>query len=146
MSWLTVLIILAALIIAGLAFYAGRLLYLLRQQRQRQAEAIAARNTKLLDSIHIIARAMLEEQCDFSEGAIRICNLLDHLHPHQPYQQTFPTLFTLFERVKDMPTHEARQALSKTERRQQDRQRQGWEQELAGGIRQEAEVLKDLRH
>ncbi|WKE65453.1 DUF2489 domain-containing protein [Gallaecimonas kandeliae] len=146
MTWLTTLALLGVLVIAGLAFYLGKLLFMVKAQRQKREAAIAERNEKLLSSIHIIARAMLEEQCDFSEGAIRIRNLLDHLHPYKAYGERFPALFDLYKRVKDLPTHEARKELDKKELRRQDREREGWERELSDAIKAEAELLKDLSH
>ncbi|WP_341502486.1 DUF2489 domain-containing protein [Gallaecimonas sp. GXIMD4217] len=140
------LAVLGLAIILGLAFYAGRLLMQLKAQKEARTAAIAKRNGKLLDSIHIIAKAMLEEQCGYSEGAIRIRVLLDHLQPAKDFSGDFPALFDLYERVKDLPTHEARKKYPKQEIRRQDREREGWEKELAEAIKAESEQLKDLVH
>ena len=78
---------LGAIIIAGLAFYAGQLLYKLSaqkkliakkqaEQKQKLAASRLKRNAKLADSIHLIARAMKEEQCEFSEGCLRVWVLM----------------------------------------------------------------------
>ncbi len=80
---LIIAIVNGAAIIAGLAFYAGQLLYKVNAQNkliakkqaeheQKLAASKATRNAKLADSIHLIARAMNEEQCEFSEGCLRI--------------------------------------------------------------------------
>ena len=77
---------LAVIIIASLAFYAGKLLKQLSAQKlaQQQAElahqqALAKHDHNVLASVKIIVRAMQEEQCDFSEGCWRLSVLLDSL-------------------------------------------------------------------
>lgn len=61
-------IIIAAAIVAGLAFYAGKLLFQLKVQKEKQQAQIeklkvkaAERNAKIADSINLIARAMKEK-------------------------------------------------------------------------------------
>lgn len=146
MSFWAIAALVGTLVVIGLAFYAGKLLFMLKAQKQKEQAFLADHNEKLLKSIRIIAASMLEEQCDFSEGAIRIRVLTDHLLPYKSYQEQFPALFDLYDRVKDMPTHEARNNMDKKERRQQDRQREAWERELAAAIKEEARVLKNLTH
>ncbi|EKE73016.1 DUF2489 domain-containing protein [Gallaecimonas xiamenensis] len=146
MSAWTIAAVIGALIVVALAFYAGKLLFMVKAQRQKEEAFLAEHNQKLEKSIRIIAAAMLEDQCELSEGVIRIRVLMDHLLPYQAYGDRFPALFDLYERVKDLPTHEARQAQDKKERRRQDREREGWERELADAIKAEAAQLKDFRH
>ena len=76
-------IIVAVAIVAGLAFYAGKLLFQLKvqkEQQQAQLEKLKAkaleRNAKIADSINLIARAMKEKQCEYSEGCLRIWVLM----------------------------------------------------------------------
>jgi len=146
MSFWTIAAIVGVVIIIGLAFYAGKLLFMVKAQRQKEEAFLAEHNEKLLKSVRIIAAAMVEEQCDFSEGAIRIRVLTDHLLPYKDYQPQFPALFDLYDRVKDMPTHDARKTMDKKERFKQDMQRAAWEQELGAAIKLEAKMLKELTH
>lgn len=134
---------LAALVIAGLAFYAGRLLFLLKRQNQRQYEAKQKRIDNITESIKTIALAMSQQQCDLSEGAIRIYRLLEALplDPRPDYDTQFPQLRELFLKVVGFDTHEARQALDKRERRRQDKAREEIEAEYESRILPELEKI-----
>ncbi|MBO1256798.1 DUF2489 domain-containing protein [Alteromonas sp. 5E99-2] len=123
---LLVLLIIGCLIVAGLAFYAGRLLLLLSKQNQQRQQALDDRIDNLLESIVTISKAMLQQQCELSEGAIRICNLLQALplNPSPDYSSKFPAIFTLFSAISGFATLEARRALDKRSRMLEDRQRQ----------------------
>lgn len=123
---LVVLIIIGGLIVAGLAFYAGRLLLLLSKQNQRRQQALDERINTISESIVTISKAMLQQQCELSEGAIRICNLLKALplNPSPEYANKFPAIFTLFDAISGFATLEARRALDKRSRMQEDKQRQ----------------------
>lgn len=146
--WLTLLIILAVSIVMGLAFYAGRLLWLLKQQniQQQQAAAKAAQQQQdkkqyLQESIVLISRAMLEQQCEFSEGALRLWVLLDHWpQADKPDATTsYPGIYQMYSVVKDMPTHQARKEQDKKLTRQQDKLRLTAEKDL------KAQIEDDLR-
>ena len=71
--------LLGGLILLGLAVYAGTLMARLKRQQEMQQHAIAARNERILESVRVIAHAVRDGQCDYSEGAIRLTNLLDAL-------------------------------------------------------------------
>ncbi|MBW8190068.1 DUF2489 domain-containing protein [Neiella marina] len=147
-----ILLALASAIIAGLAIYAGKLLWQLYQQqqtqRQRQAQAIAQKhqqivkkNKSLWQSIDTICRAAQQGQCCTSEAAIRLCVLLGHLHfdGEQPNLATrFPGIHGLHAAIKHHPTHDARKSYSKKEIRKLDQEREQFEQEF------EAQVQHDL--
>ncbi|NTS78665.1 DUF2489 domain-containing protein [Catenovulum sp. SM1970] len=150
--WLGILIAAAFLIIAGLSFYAGRLLFLLKKQKEKQQKAeqafvekIQQRRQFQQDSIRTIAKAVVEEQCELSEGAIRICVLLDNAAAReQAFASEYPSFYQLYNNIKSFPTHEARKELSKKERMRQDMQRWNWEGELKDGMLAEAEKLKQF--
>lgn len=148
MTW--VLVVLAALIVAALAFYAGMLLWQLQQQtKQQQQQLLMAQQQKaekqryLTESIILICRAMLEQQCELSEGALRVWVLLDHLVPErQPDPvSSYPGLHQMYQVVKDMPTHEARKQQSKQQIFNQDKIRLAAEQELKDFILADAKAL-----
>ncbi|MEO2268762.1 DUF2489 domain-containing protein [Pseudoalteromonas pernae] len=143
--WL-IAIIIGTLIIAGLAFYAGRLLWQVREQnrlvekkREQYAQKRAARNAKLSDSINLIAKAMKEGQCEYSEGCLRVWVLMSQYQFEQEVtlESEYPGVFAMYEAVKDLPTHEARKKYSKKEIFKQDSARWRKEQEL------EEQILKD---
>lgn len=122
----------AAVIVAALAFYAGRLLWQLQQQTKQQQQKKAEKEQYLRDSIVLICKAMLEQQCELSEGALRLWVLLDHLVPeHKPDPvQSYPWLHRMYQVVKDMPTHKARKQQDKALTQQQDDVRLQAEQDL----------------
>ncbi|MFT6086333.1 MAG: hypothetical protein ACJAWT_000686 [Glaciecola sp.] len=133
-----------AIIIIALGVYAGKLLFVLMQQKARQQAARDKRIDSIVQSIQTIAFAMQQQQCNYSEGAIRICNLLKALPIENipDYSLVFPQLHSLFDTIKDYPTHEERSALSKQEIRKQDRQREQIESEAESGIQEEIGRLK----
>jgi hypothetical protein len=137
------IIIAAALIVAGLAFYAGTLLWQLQQQSQAAARQLADKQQYLRDSIILICKAMRDEQCELSEGALRVWVLLDHLVPdHKPDPVTsYPGLHQMYQVVKDMPTHKARQAQAREVTARQDTVRLNAEQELKDFILADVEAL-----
>lgn len=138
--------LLGAVIVIALGVYAGKLLFLLKQQKRRQLNARNKRITSMVQSIQTIAFAMQQQQCNYSEGAIRICNLLKALPIENipDYSLTFPKLHDLFDKIKHYPTHEERNALSKQERRQQDKQREEYESEAETGVQEEIARLKEF--
>ncbi len=123
--WILVTLI-AVIIIGGLSFYLGRLLWLIKQQKLKRQQAIDSKNANLTESIVLIAKAMREGQCELSEGALRIWVLLDHLQrPDKPDAvQAYPGLFKMYDVVKDMPTHQARKTRDKKEIRHLDHLRE----------------------
>lgn len=153
MSILWAFVILVAIaIITGLAFYAGKLLWQLQQQTKRQQQEQQAQQEKLLEkkrylqeSIVLISRAMQEQQCEFSEGALRLWVLLDHWpQDNKPDAiQTYPGLYQMYQVVKDMPTHQARKDQDKKLTRQQDKLRQQAEIDLRELI--QADITKLLQ-
>lgn len=142
----TLLLIGAVVIIIGLGIYAGKLLFLLQLQNKKQTQVRQQRIDNIQSSIQTIAFAMLQQQCELSEGAIRICNLLEALpiDPLPNYKDDYPSLFKLFESVKHFPTHQDRAKLSKKTRREQDKQREQLESEFESEVLKEAKLLKQF--
>lgn len=150
--WL--IITLAIVIILALAGYAGKLLWQLKQQtaeeraKEQQQQAQKQKNIKrLADSIDTIAKAMQQGQCDYSEGTIRICVLLDHLLPNLDdapnYTQRYPQFHGFYNQIKHLATHKQRSNLPANERMQQDLHRIKHEEQSKPAI--ESEELPKLR-
>ena len=125
MVW-TFLIIAGIAIIIGLGVYAGRLLFLLKQQNLRQKLMRESRINTITESILTITKAMEQQQCELSEGAIRVVNLLDALPIQSPpdYRQKFPHIHTLFVEISGFAVLDARKKLSSKEKWQQDKERE----------------------
>ena len=149
LSLTTFLLILATIIIAGLAYYAGKLLQQLGAQKQLQKEATAKKlqgliisDNKALNSVLIITRAMREEQCDFSEGCWRISVLLSSLKTVDSSMLPFPNIFKFYDGIKHLSILDDRKQLSKKERMQQDLTRMKLESSLREGIQLELVPLE----
>ena len=142
------LLAVAILIVAGLAFYLGQLLFQIKHQQKAQQKALAdaqhkwaERQQYLLDSITLIAKAALEQQCEYSEAALRIWVLLENYQPELAQACRFPGLFALYDCVKAMPTHEARNELDKKELRHLDHVREQAEIQLHDSMTKDLQEL-----
>lgn len=141
MVWL--LAVVGIVVVAGLSVYAGLLLARLRAQNKSIAVGEAKRTNYLHESIHTIALAMQQEQCPLSEGCIRIAVLLDNLPDatHAGYATRWPAIHDMYERIKHMPTHDARKEFPKKEIRKMDLEREGYEVEMEAAIQADVDTL-----
>lgn len=138
-----ILVICAVIIVAVLSVYAGMLLTRLQVQQKATRAAERKRLNYLHESIETIAKAMKHEQCALSEGCIRIAVLLDNLPDAATanYAQQWPALHAMYERIKHMPTHEARKEYPKKDIRQMDMEREGYEREMKADIQRDVQTL-----
>lgn len=147
MSFLGYVIIAAAVfVVASLAFYAGKLLFQVKQQTKRQSDIRRARVERIMQSVHTIALAVEQQQCNLSEAAIRLVNLIDSLPVESPpdCQRDFPAMYELFIQVRDLPTHNARNSMDKAVRARQDRVREEQEARLESKILKEVAQIRAL--
>ena len=127
--WLYALL-LAVVMVLALAFYAGKLLKQVAQQKEQQAQAkikqqqaLNKHDKKVFDSVLLITRAMQQEQCEFDEGCWRLSMLLSSLKTVTELPLQFPAIFTLYDEIKELAIRDARKALTKKERMREDYQR-----------------------
>lgn len=127
--WLYALL-LAIIIVLGLAFYAGKLLKEVAQQKVQQAQvklaqqkALDKHDKKVFDSVLLITRAMQQEQCEFDEGCWRLSVLLSSLKTLTDLSDKFPSIYGLYDAIKDLAILDARKTLTKKERMREDYQR-----------------------
>lgn len=145
-SWIIFMGI-GCLIIVALAAYAGSLLYRLRAQKvqlqRQQDEAVAARKERITESVQIIAAAMQREECELSEGTIRIVKLLNAIPSAEPvnWSETYLNLYAFYDKIKDMPILDARAALEKKARMQFDLDRFRFESEFSELVKGDVEQL-----
>ena len=138
MLWI-ILVSIGLLIIAALGVYAGKLVFQLQQQNARQKDAREKRLIVMFESIHTIARAMQQQQCNVSEGTIRICRLLRALPEEaRDYASEYPAIHTLFTEVSGFAILDDRKVLSKQQRFNEDKAREAIEEQ------HETPVLKEL--
>lgn len=136
--WRFFLIILAVLILLSMAGYALSLFFKLRKQNQQLQQAKNKRFQRVIESIVIISKAMRSEQCDFSEGVLRLKPLLDVLGKKL---SIFPAMWELYQVVEDMPILDARKGLKRNERMKLDLTRESKEAELEDKIKNELNQL-----
>ncbi|AUI65393.1 MULTISPECIES: DUF2489 domain-containing protein [Glaesserella] len=134
------LLILAILVLLSMAGYAFSLYWKLHQQKKQMKQAQVARYQSIIESIEIIAKAMLSEQCDLSEGVLRLKPLLDVLGKKL---STFPAMWALYQVVENMPILDARKNLKRNERMKLDLERELKEAELTEQIKVELQQLLD---
>jgi hypothetical protein len=145
----TLLILFAVFIIAGLTFYAGKLLLQLKRQTQFQKLAqqkhqlgLQQHDTKILNSVALIVQALQEQQCDLSEGCWRISVLLDSLKTTSGLCEKFPAIYGLYNKVKDMAILDERKKLGKKQRMRDDYNRVMFEAEYQENIIEELKLLE----
>ena len=140
--WKTVLLLVAVCIIVGMIGYATYLLLALQKQKKALQQARRNRINRIKESIEIIAKAMLNGDCNLSEGVLRLKMLLE---PVGMSSKNHVTILQLYEVVETMPTHEARNALKKNERMRLDLQRESAEAALEKNIKLELhQLLADI--
>ena len=140
--WKTFLLIAAVIIIAGMVGYATYLLLALQKQKKALQQARRNRINRIKESIEIIAKAMLNDDCNLSEGVLRLKMLLE---PVGMSIKNHVTMLQLYEVVETMPTHEARNALKKNESMRLDLQRESAEAALEKNIKLELhQLLADI--
>ena len=127
--WLYALL-LGVFIVLALAFYAGKLLKQVAQQKEQQAKAEEAQQAalnkhdkKVFDSVLLITRAMQQKQCEFDEGCWRLSVLLSSLKTSSALSAKFPSIYGLYDAIKDLAILDARKTLTKKERMREDYQR-----------------------
>ena len=153
----TILAILAVIIILALAFYAGMLINKIKMQKvqalqiekaqeQIKQQKIQDRNNNIVESIRFIAKATMQKQCNVSEAAIRLTVLLETLQLEKAIDiaGNYPALTAMFEKVKDMPTHEERKARPVKEIKMLDIKREVFEAEMEDKIIKESVFLADF--
>ena len=142
---LWILLAIGVLVILALATYAAMLWWRVYEREQKQRKEIDTHNANLYESIKLIAMAMQQEQCELSEGCIRLTVLLDHLvMPEKAdFPRRYPAIHDMHERIKHMPTHDARKAFPAQIIEEMDDEREGYEVEMAGDIQADISQLLD---
>lgn len=146
-----ILLTAATVVIISLAIYAGMLINKIKvqkrhalslEQAQQQAvqQKIQDRNNNIVESIRFIARATMQKQCNLSEAAIRLTVLLETLQLSDSIDlaKSYPALTAMFDKVKDMPTHNERKNRPVKEIKILDMKREIFEAEMEAAIVEEA--------
>ena len=138
------IILLAVGIITWLSWYAGSLLFKLQLQRRKIESVKQQRIDKVGESIRVIALAIEQQQCNLSEGCIRLHHLLESLPINKKMDiwDKYTGIHALYMEVKDLATHQARAQLSLAERKRQDAEREKQEMQFEQLILVDVGLLK----
>ena len=144
--------IVALAILIGLGAYAWKLQKQLTHVQQlkvaeetQAAENLRKHQQELLQDIHFIARSVLSDQCEITEGVLRLQYLIKGLDPSAWYLKELQTIRLHYEATSHMPILEAYQALSRQEQFKLDNQRWQLEADHKSGIMRELQWLVTYR-
>ncbi|WP_298452789.1 DUF2489 domain-containing protein [uncultured Marinobacter sp.] len=141
-----------SLIIAGTVAILALLGFIRRQmvtlsedrRRQRKAEAFQAKRRKdMVDSIRVIAMAIEENQIEYSEACLRIKGLLDHVAPELMNAPPYRVFMDVYEQLRHMPTHQARQNTETRFVEKMDKERFEVERRHTDEIRRAATAIRN---
>ncbi|RBW51284.1 DUF2489 domain-containing protein [Marinobacter sp. F3R11] len=112
--------------------------------RQQKAEAFQAkRRQNMIDSIRVIAMAIEEDQVEYSEACLRIKGLLDHVEPALMEKAPYRVFIEVYEQLRHMPTHQARQDTDARFVAKMDKERFSVEKRHADEIRRAATAIRN---
>ena len=140
--YLLVLLVLIFILSIGVTYYYlkySRLKKAAIDKAMAQKERYDKRITDTNESLRIIALACVQDQCEVSEACIRIRMLLSSVDHFD--NSDFPYTFELYEKIKHFKTHEARKAMNKQDRFNEDNLRFKMENEFGEKIKEECENL-----
>ncbi|PCM43112.1 DUF2489 domain-containing protein [Marinobacter sp. ANT_B65] len=140
------LIITGAIAIVVLLGFIRRQTVILSDNRKRQqkADAFQARRREdMIDSIRMIAMAIEENQVEYSEACLRIKGLLDHVEPALMEQAPYRVFLEVYEQLRHMPTHQARQDTEARFVEKMDKERFSVEKRHADEIRSAATAIRN---
>ncbi|GHA85707.1 DUF2489 domain-containing protein [Modicisalibacter luteus] len=119
-----------------------------REVKRREAlknDEIRRANDNCLQSLELIATAMLNEQVDPIEGSLRCKVLLEIIEPALVARSSFQVFAEVHQRTSHLHTHSARRELSPRERMREDRERLAVEDELRDSILEAAHAVLDFK-
>lgn len=141
-----------AVIIVILSLTAAYYLFKLHKAQKVQAQAIIdgqqawlAKQQEIAQDIRFIANAMLQEQCEITEGCLRIIPLMNRFHQELPFKADFSQLLQHQQACSEMPINEAYKALSRKEQFKLDKKRYELEAKNKDSILKEAKLLLNFR-
>lgn len=134
----------ALLIVLAMAAYAVLLWRRVWQRQRHTRTQTLARQAMLIDQLEVLARAVVQQQVNVTEGALRLSTLLDLLvvPPRQPVD--LAAIHRLADDASVFETGARRQALSRAERRVQDQQRETLEAAQGAAVVSAAERLLEV--
>lgn len=142
-AWL--LLGVASIVVAGLVIYALKLWREVKRREAFRRDEIRRANANCLESLEMIAGAMLAEQVDLVEGSLRCKVLLEIIDPALMERAAFQVFVEVHQRTAHLHTHSARGSLTPRERLREDRQRLAVEEALRDRVREAARAVLDFK-
>ncbi len=128
MYW--ILLSIAAVIITALSVAATYYLIKLSKLKKEQAKQVQinqqawlAAQEELASDIRFLANSLVSQQCEITEGCLRIMVLMNRLDEKLPHQPQFKTILLHYQNTQDMPHHQAYKALNRKQQHQLDQAR-----------------------
>lgn len=138
------------IIVFALAIYLGILINKIKLQKQyikdKEEEfklEMKKREEFIVESLYILARAVINEQCDISEGTIRIKNLKDKIE-YLKDNNDLNMIDEYFKEIDKFAILEDRNALSKQARFKEDNERYKLEAIYMNKVKEGCENLLKL--
>lgn len=114
-----------------------------RVQRERVAREAREHRQYLVDSIRIIAAAVLhDEKMTITEGCIRLKVLLDNLAPHLHGHEQFAVIGRVFDATSHIPFLEEWRALDSARKREYEKEMNRVEREQGARVRDAMQALQ----
>lgn len=142
----------AVLIILALSAYALVLTRKVRDQELRKTEVEKLRDQRqkdqaeyLEESLRVIAATALAGDLNYSEAVIRCKMLLEGLNLPEAAAEPYLIIPKVYSEVCHFDTHQARKALSSSERRRQDKAREAIEKKYRAELDACFKILKSFR-
>lgn len=109
---------------------------LTRNDRERQ--------NSLEESIRIISMATIQGQCEVSEACLRLANLIPHCRSVDHEDAEYEKLFSMYEEIKNLKTHQERKDLRAADRFKEDKFRFSCEEKYHDDIKRICESLYQI--
>lgn len=150
-TWVYGLIAAGLLVCVGLLVFIQRQRSMIKSAQAEQAEKLQALEAKaqeqrdyLIESIHVIARAMIhDERMTLTEGTIRLSVLLDNLSPQLKQEPDFSVINAVFEQTRHIPYLDKWKELDKKDQRRYTQEMKQIEAEHKDALLKAAELLSD---
>lgn len=145
---MNILLIIATIVIVALSLIASYYLLKVRQLNKQQLEqnkqnqaAWQANQDELIKDIQFIANSMLQQQCEITEGCMRLGYLIPKVDDSEAIKNTFKHIYNHYTATAHMPIKEAYQALDKKEQFKLDSERFSLEAKNTEGVLQDCKKL-----
>lgn len=143
-SFIFIIAISGVLILALMAWYAHRLWREVRRREAARREEIARANRNCIESLEAISKALVDDQIDPVEGALRCRVLLDILDVELVQSEPLRVFATVQERAAHLKTHKARRELSARQRHREDMAREAIASEHSQALKAGATAVQEL--